>query len=309
MQHFYGLEDVALDAAWLTIGSFDGVHIGHRQIIEKLTAGAHKVGAPAVVLTFSPHPAVVLRGVQSAYYLTTPEEKAHLLGELGVDIVITHPFNQEVAAIEAEDFMRTLNQHLKLEQLWIGYDFALGRNRGGDAAALRKIGLALGYRVEEVNPYQVKDRIVSSSRIRKLLEEGKVEEAADYLNRPYQVSGLVIKGDGRGKTIGIPTANIEIAKEKMMPAAGVYACYVWVEGQRYPAVTNVGVRPTFESDPVPPRVEPHILEFDRQIYGKTITVEFIARLRAEKKFDGIQALVSQIHIDIDQARQLFAEDV
>jgi riboflavin kinase/FMN adenylyltransferase len=309
MQHFYSLEDVALKNAWLTIGSFDGVHIGHRKIIDNLIAGAHAVGAPAIVLTFYPHPALVLRGPQESFYLTTPEEKAALLGEAGIDIVVTFPFNRDVAAYTADHFMQTLHKHLDLNQLWVGYDFALGSHREGDVAKLREIGAKIGYTVKEINPFEINNTIVSSTRIRALIENSEVLAAAEFLGRPYQLTGLVERGDMRGRTIGIPTANLAVSKERVVPGAGVYACWVDIGDKRYQAVTNVGMRPTFEVAPVAPRVESHILDFDEDIYGKVISVHFLHHLRPEMKFSGVDALVAQIQLDITATRKLFKEQV
>ncbi len=187
MQHFRSLKNVQLEDVWLTIGSFDGVHRGHQEVIRKLTAEAHNNGASAVVLTFYPHPAEIIRGRDFPFYLTTPDEKADLLGTLGVDVIITHPFNREVAATPAREFMNVLHNHLGFRHLRVGHDFALGRNREGDAQRLREIGEDLGYKVEQIPPFNLNDQIVSSSRIRFLLGAGQVEEAAELLGRNYRV--------------------------------------------------------------------------------------------------------------------------
>lgn len=231
MQHYWSLDDVHIHNAWLTIGSFDGVHRGHQEIVRKLTAGAHSVGAPAVVLTFHPHPAVVLGKRKDALYLTTPEQRAELLGELGVDLVIIQPFNQTVAGMRAAEFLTLVNEHLNIKDLWVGNDFALGKGREGNVDKLRQIGESFGYKLEVVPPFMLEGEVVSSSRIRNLLADGNVSKAANLLGRPYQLSGMVVTGDGRGRIIGVPTANLSIWPEQQLPKAGVYVCRAQVNGQ------------------------------------------------------------------------------
>jgi riboflavin kinase / FMN adenylyltransferase len=306
MQHFRSLESVHLRDVWLTIGSFDGVHRGHQEVIYELTAEAHTNGALAVVLTFYPHPAEIVRARDFPFYLTTPDEKAELLGNLGVDVVITHPFNREVMATPAREFMETLQAHLQIHHLRVGYDFALGRNREGDAQMLAELGKEWGYTLEQIPPLKLDDQIISSSRIRFLLGAGQVDEAARLLGRNYVIHGPVVVGDQRGRTIGFPTANLEIWKMRAIPAAGVYVCRATVNEITYDAVTNIGVRPTFEASPVPPRVEAHLLDFEDDIYGESVKLEFISRLRGEQRFASIDELIHQIQTDVKAAREIFA---
>lgn len=303
MAHYHSLQDVSLRDSWLTIGVFDGVHRGHQEIIRNLTAGAHANGVPAVVLTFSPHPAQVLGGV-ALKCLTTPDERASLLAAMGVDVVITHPFDRGIANLSAEEFMAQLKQQLGLQKLLVGYDFALGRNRAGDVPRLKEIGQSLGYDVLTVDALQLEGRILSSSLIRQQIIDGAVSAVIPELGRNYSVSGSVIRGDGRGRTIGIPTANIDVPLDKVIPANGVYACRVLVRGESHKAVTNIGVRPTFTTGEVVPRVEAHLLEFDADLYDQILTVEFVERLRGEQKFAGIDALVAQIKADIVNAHEI-----
>jgi riboflavin kinase/FMN adenylyltransferase len=307
MQHFYGLQDVSYKDAWLTIGAFDGFHIGHQRIINKLTAGAHKKGVPAVVLTFYPHPSRVIYGPSDSFYLTMPERKASLLGMAGVDAVITYPFDATTALMSADDFVDKLCEHLNFTQLWIGYDFAFGHNREGDTQMLRDSESKYGYELNSIDAFKFSGEIVSSTRIRGLIKSGQVLEAAELLGRPHSVNGIVTRGDGRGKTIGVPTANLATHKSLIVPKEGVYACEVEIENQRYRAVTNVGRRPTFETEPVPSRVETFILDFDQDIYGTDIRVEFIKRLRDEQKFSGIDELIKQIGIDIEITKRFFED--
>jgi riboflavin kinase/FMN adenylyltransferase len=303
MLHYWSLESVYQRDAWLTIGSFDGVHRGHQEIIKHMAAGAHQVNAPAVVLTFYPHPSAVLRKRSDSFYLTSPEERAELLGSLGIDLVITHPFNLEVAALSARDFMARLTEHLNIRHLFVGYDFALGRGREGDVPRLKEVGEELGYSVTVVPPYRNGDAVISSSQVRSALTEGDVARAARLLGRPYRVSGEVVRGDGRGRTIGIPTANLNVWAQRVIPGAGVYVCQAKLNGRSWGAVTNIGVRPTFNEQPVSPRVEAHLLDYDHDLYGQTIQLDFLSRIRDEQRFPSVQALVEQIRQDIQKARE------
>jgi riboflavin kinase/FMN adenylyltransferase len=287
MQHLFSLVDIQLHGVWLTIGSFDGVHLGHQEIIHRLTTEAHSNGALAVVLTFYPHPATVVRERDFPFYLTTPEEKANLMDSLGVDILVTHPFDKKIASTPAKEFMRMLHHHLEMKHILVGYDFALGRNREGNFSKLVEYGEELGYSIEAIEAFKLDDQVVSSSRIRFLLGVGQMEEAAKLLNRNYSISGTVILGDQRGRTIGFPTANLDIWKMRTIPAAGVYACLAKVNEMTMGAVANIGVRPTFENTPVPPRVEAHLLDFQGDIYGELVTLEFITRLRGEQRFPSV----------------------
>lgn len=303
-QYYRSLEAAQLGGTWLTIGVFDGVHRGHQEIIQQLTAGARSNGAPAVVLTFNPHPASVLAG-REIKLLTLPEERAEILFGLGVDALIDLPFTRELAEHSAEDFMATLRQHLGLSHLLIGYDFALGKGRAGNFERLGQIGQELGYQVSAIAAQRQADIVISSTLIRQDIAAGEVARAADRLGRPYALSGTVIPGDGRGRTIGIPTANVDVSLQKAIPLNGVYACHALIDGQKQQAVVNIGLRPTFTSGETLPRVEAHLLNYAADLYGKTLRLEFIERLRGEQKFASIDALVSQIRADIERAKLLF----
>jgi riboflavin kinase/FMN adenylyltransferase len=307
MRHFRTLEGLSLKDTWLTVGTFDGVHRGHQEIVSQLAAGAHLLGYPAVVLTFYPHPAVVLGKRSDPFYLTTPEERADLLGEFGADIVITQPFDRQLASTTALDFISGLHRQLGMRHLVIGQGFALGKDRQGNAARLAELGTEFGYTVEEFSPIQMDGSIVSSSRIRAALADGDLDQVARLLGRPFAVTGRVVPGDGRGHTIGIPTANLDLWAERAIPKAGVYVSQATVNGKVWGAVTNVGVRPTFEVQPVPPRVETHLLDFKADLYGEEMRLSFLARLRDEQRFSDIQALVTQIQSDILAARQVLLE--
>jgi riboflavin kinase/FMN adenylyltransferase len=222
------------------------------------------------------------------------------IADMGIDIVITHPFNDEVRTTRAADFVAQLCQHLQMRQLW-GGDFALGYKREGDVPFLRALGEQKGYTVELVNSLvEYEGALVSSSRVRDCLRAGNVADVAGCLGRPYQISGIIIKGDQRGRTIGFPTANFDYWTEQLLPANGVYATYAWVGETRYRAATNVGVRPTVNGHRV--TVEAHLLDFDGDLYGQTLRLEFINRVRAEKKFAGLDELKAQIDHDVQQIR-------
>jgi riboflavin kinase/FMN adenylyltransferase len=303
MGHYRSLEKVNLENSWLTVGVFDGVHRGHQQIIKKLTAGAHANDAPAVVLTFDPHPASVLGG-HEIKCLTLPDERAELLTQLGVDMVITQHFTRELSTVSAYDFMTQLAHQLRLKHLLIGYDFALGKGREGNATRLTEIGSELGYSVEVVPALSDESGVISSTAIRKLIEVGNVGEAAHLLGRFYSLQGPVIRGDGRGRTINVPTANIAYSSDKMIPAKGIYACWAYLNGQKYLAAINIGTNPTFTPDKETPNVEAYLLDFRREIYGEDLRLEFVARLRDELRFKSVDELLHQIWQDVEATRRI-----
>jgi riboflavin kinase/FMN adenylyltransferase len=304
VSHYSSIDGLAIKNAWLTIGIFDGFHRGHQELLRQLVSGAHAAGSPAVVLTFYPHPAVVLGGKTDFKWLTTPVERLTLLDSSGVDVVITQPFDRALADQTAEEFMSRLARALGLRTLVVGYDTALGRGRQGTAPRLAEIGGELNYTVRSVPPVQAEGGILSSTRIRASLAAGKVAEAARDLGRSYAVSGPVVHGDGRGHTIHVPTANLQVPEDKALPANGIYACWAYLEGKRFPAVTNVGIRPTFTPDERRQHVEAHLLDFDQDLYGLEMRLEFVDHLRPEEKFPSVEALVEQIRADIEMGREI-----
>lgn len=318
MIHYHSIDEISLKNAWLTVGIFDGVHRGHQQILRRLVDGAHQEGVPAVVLTFSPHPAVVLGGKKDFKYLTIPEERLGLLDSLGVDYVITQVFDRAFADQTAETFMNKVVHALGLRRLIIGYDTALGRGREGNAAHLIEIGKELKYSVEVIPALSDEYGIISSTRIRSSIASGNVMAAGGELGRNYEISGEIVHGDGRGHRINIPTANISIPPDKVIPANGIYACLARLETAtlgmgkpgknpaKYLAAVNVGVRPTFTPDLPAPAIEAHILDFDKDIYGNHLKVEFVEYLRPEEKFATVESLVQQIRIDIDHTRKILS---
>jgi len=308
MHHYRNLEGFYLENSWATIGSFDGVHRGHQSLIKQMVASAHATGNPAVVVTFYPHPAVVLRGIQEPYYLTSPDERADLLHDLGVDTIITLKFDLALASQSAEEFMATLSKHIGLQQLWVGPDFALGKGRQGNLPVLKEIGKNLGYNLNVVEQVSAGDERVSSRQIRSLIMDGKIKEAAEMLGRLYSVKGEVVHGDGRGRGLGIPTANLQVWPERLLPANGIYATWVNWRDQHLASVTNVGVRPTFDHFAAVPQVEAFILDFDQDIYQEEIEVEFVEFFRPEIRYTSVKDLMDQIHKDIEQAREVLSHD-
>lgn len=306
MIHLSELEAFELNrASVVTIGVFDGVHLGHQYLVRRLVESARSSGRLAGVITFYPHPDVVLRGITGRYYLSTPEERAALLGELGVDFVVTLAFDDRLRHIRAADFVDLMVERLRLSELWVGKEFALGYKREGNVPFLREQGEEKGFVVDAVDLMAVEDteagpRTISSSAIREALNNGDIETANHMLGRPYAVHGEVVHGLARGRTIGIPTANIAVPSERLIPANGVYAGWATLGSERFMAVTNVGIRPTFSEHDI--TVEAYLLDFDREIYGQTLEFQFITRLRPEMKFNGIEALIAQIHADAEAGR-------
>ncbi len=305
MQHYHSLETATFQNSWLTIGVFDGVHRGHREIIQKLVSDAHAHHAPAVVLTFDPHPATVLTG-REIRCLTTPDERADLLASLGVDVVITQSFTPNLSTATALEYMATLKKSLGLSHLLIGYDFALGKGREGNAARLTEIGLELNYSVEVVSALSDESGVISSTEIRKLISTGNISEASKLLGYRYQLGGEVIHGEGRGKTINFPTANVNYPKGKVMPPNGIYACWAHLGDKKFMAATNIGLNPTFTPERQIPSLEAYLLDFDRDIYGETMQLEFVARLRDEIRYTSVDALIKQIHDDVDKTRAMLS---
>lgn len=306
MRHYHSLEEASLKNSWLTVGVFDGVHRGHREIIQKLVHDAHQNDAPAVVLTFHPHPASVLAG-KEIRCLTTPDERAELLGSLGVDAVITQRFTPDLSTVPAHEYMSRLKANLGVSHLLIGYDFALGKGREGNAPRLTEIGQELGYTVEVIPALSDESGVISSTEIRKLISTGNVTEAGKLLGYNYPMGGTVIHGEGRGRKINFPTANVDYPKDKAIPANGIYACWGVIGSEKFMAATNIGLNPTFTPERKIPSLEAYLLDFDRDIYGETLTLEFVTRLRDEIRYTTVDALIKQIHDDVDKTRAILSK--
>lgn len=308
MEHHQHLKDLHLTGSVLTIGVYDGVHRGHQRLVSSVVNQAHEEGLESVVVTFFPHPAVVLRGRQPAFYLTQPDDRAALLGELGVDHVVTQRFNAEFAQTSAREYLQRLKSHTAFNSLWIGENFSMGHQREGNRVYLQNAASEFEYQLNVASPVIVDGEVVSSTRIREALRIGEVSRVRRYLGRRFNLRGNVIKGAGRGRGLGFPTANMEIWEYSAYPAAGVYACLVDVRGERYQAVTNIGIRPTFDEDLNAPVIEAHLLDFEGDLYNQQIDMSFVERLRGEQRFAGPQALQQQIDRDIATARQILAKE-
>jgi riboflavin kinase/FMN adenylyltransferase len=307
MRQYWSLENVFLEDSWLTIGSFDGVHLGHQSLIRNLTSLAHKAGAPAVALSFYPHPAIVLGKRNDPFYLTSPEEKADIMRSLELDHLINHPFNRQVSSTSAQNFLNNLHLHLKFRHLWVGPDFALGRGREGDIPTLNRLGEQFGFDLHVIDPILNGGETISSSRIRQVLAQGDLALTNIWLGRPFRLTGEVIHGDGRGRDLGVPTANLAVWDDHAIPKPGVYICKAYRGSSTWGAVTNVGYRPTFENQPDKPMIEAFLLDFNQDIYGQTLQLDFLHHLRDEVRFPNVQALIDQMHVDIDQSRVFLAQ--
>ncbi len=294
----------------VTIGVFDGVHRGHVALLRRVIERAAANGSAAGVVTFHPHPQHVLRPDVPLSYLTSLEDRLSLLTEAGLDIVAPITFTSELSQTDAGDFVRVLVEELQLTELVTGPDFALGRQRGGDIDALRALGEELGFRltvidmVRDAGPAgddRAADHKISSSDIRSGLAAGDIERVNDLLGRRFSLHGPVVRGRERGRTIGFPTANIAVGADRALPATGVYATLASIDGRVLPSATNIGVRPTFDEQPVV-TVECHILDYDADLYGRDLRIDLVTRLRGEVKFDGVEALRAQLARDCVAAR-------
>jgi len=294
-----------LKGAVVTIGNFDGVHAGHRQIFAKVLADARRCGGPAVVMTFEPHPKQVLHPERRPFYLiTTLGEKLRLIEAAGMDAAWVIPFSPEFAARPASAFVEDfLCRALAIRKVYIGHDYTFGRGREGNEAFLKAKGEALGFAVEVVNAYRIGETIISSTAIREAILAGEVSRAAAMLGRPYNLAGRVVEGHRRGAGLGFPTANLDPEKV-LLPARGVYAVRGAVSGRSYAGVLNIGENPTFGDGRQ--TVEVHLLDFAGDLYGAPLEVQFIERLRGEVKFSGPDALVAQIRKDVERARRILA---
>jgi riboflavin kinase/FMN adenylyltransferase len=304
MLHYWTLPTLDTPNAWLTIGSFDGVHRGHQEILKEMVRQSHASNSPAIVLTFYPHPADVLGKRKASFYLNSPEEKIENMSLLGVDHLITHPFNLHVAGLSAWDFVSQLKQKTGFNRMIVGPDFTLGRNREGNLDRLMELGKEMNFLVQPIRPLMMQDRIISSSWVRECLADGDMEKVKSLLGRNFSVRGEIVYGDQRGRSLGFPTANLEIWKKRAIPKNGVYAGLAKIQKDIMPAVVNVGYRPTFNAEHDHPRVEVHILDFEKDIYGCELEVSFIHRLRDEQRFQSANALISQVQNDIHSARKI-----
>lgn len=290
----------------VTIGTFDGVHLGHMSIIKRLQELASEINGESVILTFYPHPRMVLYpDDHDLQLLNTPEEKAKLLEQAGINHLVVYPFSEEFSRISAFDYVRNLLvTGIKAHKVIVGHDHRFGRNREGDFNTLLEWSEMLNFEVEEISAKEIDEVNISSTKIRQALLKGDIQTANAFLGYTYQLCGKVVTGARLGNTIGFPTANILVNYPyKLIPAKGVYAVRIQHDGKTFAGVTNIGVRPTVENAGKL-SIETHIFDFNDDLYDKTITIEFVARLRDEKKFGSIDELKNQIAIDIQKAKEL-----
>lgn len=286
----------------LTVGVFDGVHLGHRSLIARLNRAAAESGLASGVVTFQHHPRLVIKQHAHITRLTSLQERVKLLHELGVEYVIPLSFTPELSQLSAREFVELLIRYLNMKALVIGPDFALGKGRRGGASALMRLGEELDFSVEVVPPQVVNGEVVSSTAIRRALEAGDVRKAGELLGRHFSLIGHVAKGDERGRTLGFPTANLATEHGHALPADGVYAARVLVGDTSHPAVVNIGLRPTFGSEER--LVEAYLLDFSGNLYGQELTVELVDRLREEIRFSGAEELKAQLVQDVERAKEL-----
>jgi riboflavin kinase/FMN adenylyltransferase len=308
MTHIINLSNVNLmRPSVVTIGIFDGVHRGHQHLIRRLVTTAHASSRLAVVLTFFPHPDVYFRRYEGRYYLMTSEQRAQYLLELGVDYVITHPFNDETRQIRASDFVDRLLHYLRMDELWVGEDFAMGYKREGDVDFLSVQAREKNFSLQVIDMLQTEDETerISSTLIREALAEANVEQVRLWQGRSFAVSGEVVHGMKRGRTLGFPTANIDVWNQQALPANGVYTGWAYLGDERFMAMTNVGIVPMFNNKEI--TVEAHLLDFDRDIYGEILTITFEKFLRPEMKFESLDGLIEQIHKDCIEGREFLLQ--
>ncbi len=288
------------------IGIFDGVHRGHQYLIKKMLSAARRLSAKPIVITFFPHPAHVLRPDLKLGYLTSLEDRFRLLESLGVAACLVVPFNRSFAKIQPQKFIQDiLVKKLGVKAVFVGQDFHFGKDRSGDIALFQKLALECGYEMHPVSALKQGREVISSTRIRQLIGTGKLKEAARLLGRPVSVSGAVVKGAKRGKGLGFPTANIAYEAD-ILPPQGVYVVKVWVGKKEYPAMANIGTRPSFEKQVSQLHLEVHVLDFSKNLYGKRLEVQFLKKVRSEKKFSSPQELVKQIQKDEVLTRKYFS---
>lgn len=288
----------------LALGNFDGLHRGHIKIIERVRRGALERGGTSLVLTFDPHPPRIVRPDKAPPLLMTEAQKLEALERAGIQGVAIVRFTHELSRWEPEQFVKAvLVDWLHVAEVWVGADFLFGRDRSGNFSVLRALGAQFGFRVEKIDPVRYREFVVSSTRIRRLVAEGRVDEAAALLGHHVFIDGTVVEGAKRGRALGFPTANLATSNE-LLPPAGVYATLATVDGVALPSVTNVGLRPTF-GDATRMTVETHILDHDRDLYGRPIRLSFVQRLRDERRFADVDALKAQIDADVRRSKRLF----
>ena len=286
----------------VTVGPFDGVHRGHWAVLQEIRARARERGLRSALVTFHPHPLRIVRPEHAPPLLTTPREKTEILAESGLEYAVFLSFTEKLARYEPRRFVEEiLVGRLRVAELVIGYDHGFGRGRSGDADTLRRIGGELGFAVDVVGPVLAGGEPISSSRIRTWVAEGRMDRAREGLGRPYALHGLVVRGDGRGRHLGFPTANLGgFPPEKLLPPPGIYAVMGVTRRGAHMGALHLGPRPTFQG--APPSIELHLMDFEGDLYGEEVRVDFVEYLRPVVPFDSVEALVRQMRADVDRAR-------
>ena len=305
MKIFHGTDNAAISRGTvLTLGVFDGLHLGHQKIMETVVSRAKAVGAIPTAITFDPHPRAVLFPDSAPPLLQTLDQRLANFEFLGIEQAIVIGFNKDFAAQDAEIFLRDIaHERLQAKEVYLGEGFAFGKNRGGNIELLKKMSVELGFYADEISEISLRGQRISSSKIRRLLADGKVNLVRRMLGRPYGIEGQIVRGDQRGRTIGFPTANLK-PRNRVVPKFGVYATATLIKNEWRRSITNVGVRPTFDGDKEP-SIETHIFDFDGDLYGEVLRVRFLHRLRDERKFNGINELKAQIQKDSNRAQLYF----
>lgn len=292
----------------VTIGTFDGVHVGHQKILERLVNTAKAGNLESAILTFFPHPRMVLQKDAEIKLINTIEERKDILAKSGVDHLIIHPFTHQFSRLTAREFVRDILVHkLKAKKVIIGYDHRFGRNRTADLEVLREFGKEYDFEVEEISKQDIEEVAVSSTKIRRALKEGEVEKANRYLSYPFSLSGTVVKGKGLGREFEFPTANLEIKEDyKLIPKIGVYVVRSEIDGKEVFGMMNIGINPTVGG--TEKTIETHFFDLDHNLYGKYITIELLTRIRDEKKFDSVESLKRAMKQDEAFSRQFIKDN-
>ena len=286
----------------LTVGVFDGLHLGHQRLLSHLRDKAQKMGWLSGVITFKSHPQMVLSAESKLLWLSDLESRIGLLRGLGMDVVVALPFNAELAQLTAREFIQLLKDHLRMRGLIVGPDFALGRNREGGPERLRLLGQEMGFSVEVIPPVVLDGEVISSSAVRQALAQGDVKRVEKLFGRPFSLSGQIVFGDERGETLGYPTANLDVRAEQALPGDGVYVTVAHLDGESLPSVTSVGVRPTFGGGKR--LVETHVLDYEGELHGQRLRIDLLDKLRDEKRFGNAEELKAAIRKDVEQARAI-----
>jgi riboflavin kinase/FMN adenylyltransferase len=288
----------------LALGNFDGLHRGHLKIIERVRRGAAEHGGTPMAMTFDPHPPRVVRPDKAPPLLMTKTQRLEALHRAGIGCVAVVRFTHELSEWAPETFVRTvLAEWLRVSEVWVGANFLFGHGRSGNFSLLRALGQQHGFRADKIDPVRYKDFVVSSTRIRRLVAEARMDEAGALLGHPYYLDGTIVEGRKRGKTIGFPTANM-VTENELIPPHGVYATTTTIDGVVHGGVTNIGIRPTFNENE--PTIETHLLRYSGDLYGRRVRLSFVQRLRDERRFESVDALRAQIDADQRRADQLFS---